>query len=165
MEDNSLQAMANSRRPGRLKLITRPRRLGQVVVEATALACPRHLVNRIFETVFSPPKKLAPAPAWDLPSAHSIQDESTRAESFIKPPRLRRRGVRPGVSRPRRPRRQSVSEGSPPSWPSPPHTPQRKSGKILVLDDEKIHPEMLGEMLGCSGTHPTSPIARPALNA
>ncbi len=151
---NSLQAMTNSSRPGRLKIITRSSGDSvQVVVEDNGPGVPPALVNRIFEPFFTT-KEVGAGTGLGLSIAHSIMTEH-KGRIFYQTSSLGGAGfvlefpAAPATAGKR------LSEGfttivAKPTAPAP-----AQHGNILVLDDEKSIAEMLGEMLGLLGYTPT----------
>jgi two-component system NtrC family sensor kinase len=150
--NNSLQAIVDLRRPGRLKILTRWRAdRVQLAVEDNGPGVPPHLVNKIFEPFFTT-KDVGTGTGLGLSIAHTIMTEH-KGRVFYQKSSLGGAGFvlefpelvqspmdleNPGPSTP--------APASKTAGPEPAH-----AGTILVLDDEKSIAEMLAEMLGLLG--------------
>ena len=151
--NNSLQAMVESSRPGRLKITTRHSEgRVHVLVEDNGPGVPPHLVNKIFEPFFTT-KEVGTGTGLGLSIAHSImadhkgriqyQASSLGGAGFVLDfPAAKAEPAPRGVET------TTVTA-------KPTETPAARGEKILVLDDEKAIAEMLGEMLGLLGYQPT----------
>jgi PAS domain S-box-containing protein len=154
--NNSLQAIVEVARPGRLRIQTRlVDGQAQMSVEDNGPGVPPHLVNKIFEPFFTT-KDVGTGTGLGLSIAHTIMTEhkgrifyqtsSLGGAGFVLefPPidPFAAGGANCGHST-------TAITVALPATPEPPH-----AGRILVLDDEKSIAEMLAEMLGLLGYTP-----------
>jgi CheY-like chemotaxis protein len=153
--NNSMQAMGDLPRSGRLKIRTSVNdgRV-QLVVEDNGPGVPPHLVNKIFEPFFTT-KDVGSGTGLGLSIAHSLMSEH-RGRIFYQTSTLGGAGFAlefpvaamsglkktDGTGTTRLVTKAAESEAT-------------GAGNILVLDDEKSIAEMLGEMLGLLGYTPT----------
>ena len=156
--NNSMQAMVDFPRQGRMKIVTRASgRDVQMSVEDNGPGVPPHLVNKIFEPFFTT-KEVGAGTGLGLSIAHTImtehkgrifyQNSSLGGAAFVLefPALPSATSARDGESNGNSTTAMLTRSSSPAASPG---------GTILVLDDEKALAEMLGEMLGLLGYTPT----------
>ncbi len=152
--NNALQAMVDLAQPGRLRVKTvRVGDVARMMVEDNGPGVPVSLLHKIFEPFFTT-KEVGSGTGLGLSIAHSLMTEhggrifyetsSLGGAAFVLEfPLASRNGARPkGPST-----TAFIVKAQAPELP--------RTGKILVLDDEKAIAEMLGEMLGLLGYTPT----------
>ena len=152
--NNSLQAMVEFPRPGRLKIQTRRSEdRVQVLVEDNGRGVPAHLLQKIFEPFFTT-KDVGTGTGLGLSIAHSIMTEH-KGRIFYEPASLGGAGF--VLEFPAAPLAagQGASGGTTTIAAKPAANGKACSGKILVLDDEQGIAEMLGEMLDLLGYTPS----------
>jgi PAS domain S-box-containing protein len=153
---NSLQAMAETHRPGTLKITSRhvEERL-QLLVEDDGPGVPKHLQAKIFEPFFTT-KGVGKGTGLGLSLAHSIlsehqgrisyQESSLGGACFLMDfPVVTVKTVEP----------EQESDTIIIAAKKPLEPTTQAAADILVLDDEKALAEMLGEMLSLLGHRPT----------
>ncbi len=147
--NNALDALATAARPGILQITTRQTdNLIAVMVEDNGPGVPAEMLPFIFEPFFTT-KEVGKGTGLGLSIAHSVlADHNGRV--FYQPSALGGACFvfeLPIVSGPRKDEPDSLS----PAIPTAPASRALKSGKILVLDDERSIAELVGEMLGMIG--------------
>ncbi|MHB8523364.1 MAG: hybrid sensor histidine kinase/response regulator [Limisphaerales bacterium] len=153
---NALQAMAETHRPGSLKISSNHKdALIRIVVEDDGPGVPKHLQGKIFEPFFTT-KEVGKGTGLGLSLAHSIlsdhqgrifyQESSMGGAGFV----LEIPVITAKVVESAHGSDTIIMAAKKPVEPTP-----LVCGRILVLDDEKALAEMLGEMLTLLGHTPT----------
>src|SRR5437016_7934342 len=146
---NSLHALAETTRPGRLQITTRrAENLIRVLIEDNGPGVPPDVLPYIFEPFFTT-KEVGGGTGLGLSIAHSIMTDH-HGRIACQPSPLGGAGFvleLPIVSR----SAEAPPSAAPSTMPALAETAKAPSAHILVLDDEPTIAELLGEMLGLLG--------------
>jgi PAS domain S-box-containing protein len=158
--NNALQAMVEAPLPHRLVLRTQVReQVVQATVEDNGPGIPPHLENRIFEPFFTT-KQVGNGTGLGLSIAHSIVTDHRGRIYHQRPPQGGARFVveLPIISATNTPTgdgetaAQVTASKKPDS--QPPNSPV-KAAQVLVVDDERLIGDLLGEIVDILGHKPT----------